>query len=59
MSPSYTRDYPLVAKRGHGAIVEDVDGKLLSRFRGGHRRLFDRTLPSESGLPRFRSKRPN
>ena len=21
MSPSYTRDYPLVAKRGHGAII--------------------------------------
>lgn len=26
LSPSYTRPYPLVAKRGEGAIVEDVDG---------------------------------
>ena len=26
VSPSYTRDYPLVARRGEGAIVEDVDG---------------------------------
>jgi 4-aminobutyrate aminotransferase len=26
LSPSYTRCYPLVVKRGEGAIVEDVDG---------------------------------
>ena len=26
VSPSYTRDYPLVIRRGEGAIVEDVDG---------------------------------
>jgi 4-aminobutyrate aminotransferase len=26
VSPSYTRDYPLVIARGQGAIVEDVDG---------------------------------
>ena len=26
ISPSYTRSYPLVAKRGRGVIVEDVDG---------------------------------
>ncbi|MBK9168890.1 MAG: acetyl ornithine aminotransferase family protein [Bryobacterales bacterium] len=26
ISPSYTRDYPLVASRGEGAIIEDVDG---------------------------------
>jgi 4-aminobutyrate aminotransferase len=26
LSPSYTRDYPLVAARGEGAMVEDVDG---------------------------------
>lgn len=26
VSPSYTRDYPLVAKRGCGATIEDVDG---------------------------------
>src|ERR1700722_1195412 len=26
ISPSYTRGYPLVAARGEGSIVEDVDG---------------------------------
>src|SRR6266568_3164198 len=26
VSPSYTRDYPLVIARGDGAVVEDVDG---------------------------------
>ena len=35
MSPSYTRDYPLVAKRGHGAIVEDVDGNVFLDFAAG------------------------
>src|SRR5256886_13995394 len=35
MSPSYTRDYPLVAKRGHGAIVEDVDGNNFLDFAAG------------------------
>jgi 4-aminobutyrate aminotransferase len=29
VSPSYTRDYPLVIARGDGAIVEDVDGNLF------------------------------
>src|SRR5277367_796206 len=35
MSPSYTRDYPLVAKRGFGAIVEDVDGNAFLDFAAG------------------------
>jgi len=35
MSPSYTREYPLVAKRGRGAIVEDVDGNLFLDFAAG------------------------
>src|SRR5437879_13236497 len=35
MSPSYTRDYPLVAKEGHGAIVEDVDGNSFLEFAAG------------------------
>jgi 4-aminobutyrate aminotransferase len=35
VSPSYTRDYPLVAKRGHGAIVEDVDGNTFLDFAAG------------------------
>jgi 4-aminobutyrate aminotransferase len=29
VSPSYTRDYPLVARRGQGMIVEDVDGNTF------------------------------
>jgi 4-aminobutyrate aminotransferase len=35
MSPSYTREYPLVAKRGQGAIVEDVDGNTFLDFAAG------------------------
>ena len=26
ISPSYTRSYPLVARRGRGIVIEDVDG---------------------------------
>src|ERR1700735_1521180 len=35
VSPSYTRDYPLVAKSGRGAMVEDVDGNLFLDFAAG------------------------
>src|SRR6202162_3917088 len=35
MSPSFTRDYPLVAKSGHGASVEDVDGNAFLDFAAG------------------------
>ena len=35
MSPSFSREYPLVAKRGHGAIVEDVDGNSFLDFAAG------------------------
>ena len=35
VSPSYTRDYPLVAKRGHGVSVEDVDGNVFLDFAAG------------------------
>jgi 4-aminobutyrate aminotransferase len=35
ISPSYTRSYPLVAKRGEGAIVEDVDGNRFLDFNAG------------------------
>ena len=35
LSPSYTRDYPLVIARGEAAMVEDVDGKrFLDRNAG-------------------------
>ena len=35
VSPSYTRSYPLVAERGEGAIVEDVDGNRFLDFNAG------------------------
>jgi 4-aminobutyrate aminotransferase len=35
VSPSYTRDYPLVAKRGRGAMIEDVDGNIFLDFAAG------------------------
>jgi 4-aminobutyrate aminotransferase len=35
MSPSYTRSYPLVAARGRGVIVEDVDGNEFLDFSAG------------------------
>jgi 4-aminobutyrate aminotransferase len=35
VSPSYTRDYPLVARRGAGMIVEDVDGNRFLDFSAG------------------------
>ena len=35
VSPSYTRSYPLVASRGRGAIVEDVDGNTFLDFAAG------------------------
>jgi len=35
ISPSYTRDYPLVARRGHGAVIEDVDGNSFLDFAAG------------------------
>jgi 4-aminobutyrate aminotransferase len=35
ISPSYTRSYPLVAKIGSGAIVEDVDGNRFLDFNAG------------------------
>lgn len=35
LSPSYTRGYPLVARRGEGAIIEDVDGNRFLDFNAG------------------------
>jgi 4-aminobutyrate aminotransferase len=35
ISPSYTRSYPLVARRGYGAMVEDVDGNVFLDFAAG------------------------
>lgn len=35
VSPSYTRGYPLVMKRGEGAIVDDVDGNRFLDFAAG------------------------
>ena len=35
VSPSYTRSYPLVAERGEGAIITDVDGNRFLDFNAG------------------------
>jgi 4-aminobutyrate aminotransferase len=35
VSPSYTRSYPMVAKRGRGIRVEDVDGNVFLDFAAG------------------------
>ena len=35
ISPSYTRSYPLVAKRGRGIVVTDVDGNEFFDFSAG------------------------
>jgi 4-aminobutyrate aminotransferase len=35
ISPSYTRSYPLVAKRGRGCRIEDVDGNEFLDFAAG------------------------
>ncbi len=34
-SPTYTRDYPLVARRGLGCVVEDVDGNRFLDLAAG------------------------
>jgi 4-aminobutyrate aminotransferase len=35
ISPSYTRDYPLVVGRGEGMFIEDVDGNTFLDFTAG------------------------
>src|ERR1700739_4131008 len=35
ISPSYTRSYPLVAQRGRGVVIEDVDGNEFLDFAAG------------------------
>src|SRR4029077_5706446 len=35
ISPSYTRSYPLVARHGRGALVEDADGNTFLDFTAG------------------------
>lgn len=35
ISPSCTRSYPLVAQRGQGAMIEDVDGNIFLDFAAG------------------------
>lgn len=35
ISPSYTRSYPFVIRRGAGAVVEDVDGNRFLDFSAG------------------------
>lgn len=35
VSPSYTRDYPLVVQRGSGPMLEDADGNVFLDFNAG------------------------
>jgi 4-aminobutyrate aminotransferase len=35
LSPSYTRCYPLVAEKGEGSVIEDVDGNRFLDFNAG------------------------
>jgi 4-aminobutyrate aminotransferase len=35
VSPSYTRSFPLVIRRGMGAMIEDVDGNIFLDFNAG------------------------
>ncbi len=35
LSPSYTREYPLVVDQGSGAVIRDVDGNLFLDFTAG------------------------
>jgi 4-aminobutyrate aminotransferase len=35
ISPSYTRSYPLVVRRGRGIVIEDVDGNQFFDFSAG------------------------
>src|SRR6266581_464624 len=35
ISPSYTRSYPLVARRGRGVMIEDLDGNEFLDFSAG------------------------
>src|SRR5262245_22808744 len=35
VAPCYTRSYPLVVKRGSGAMLEDVDGNVFLDFNAG------------------------
>src|ERR1700730_10173505 len=35
ISPSYSRCYPLVVRRGRGALIEDVDGNVFLDFSAG------------------------
>jgi 4-aminobutyrate aminotransferase len=35
LSPSYTRDYPMVAKAGRGCMVQDVDENIFLDFAAG------------------------
>jgi 4-aminobutyrate aminotransferase len=49
VSPSYTRGYPLVAERGEGAHVEDVDGNRFLDFNAGIAVVATGPLPSARG----------
>ena len=56
ISPSYTRSYPLVAKRGRGVVVEDVDGNEFLDFSAGIAVVLP-AIAIQKWLPRFKSRR--
>ena len=47
VSPSYTRDYPFVMAKGHGAVVEDVDGDGRPEIERAVRERNNRAVPDE------------
>ena len=52
VSPSYTRDYPLVIARGEGAVIEDVDGNVFLDCAGG-------IAVNSTGISSVREASPN
>ena len=58
VTPSYPRpDYKLVAEKGYGVWLEDVDGNVFLRLQRGRGGLFDRTLPSRDRRGDYQTNR--
>jgi len=58
ISPSYTRGYPMVAKSGRGAMVEDVDGNTFLDFAAGIA-VAPRDTVIRASSKRFKSRLPS
>ena len=60
ISPSYTRSYPLVARRpGRGVMIEDVDGNEFMDFAAGIAVFFPPDIAIPKLSPPFSASRPN